>query len=209
MKFKIALTKDCLRETLMNIIESHSEQLNSKQEETFKGLLHLEKELSIDNQPLFCKDVDYALSLCVTLLSELVKDNILIGKDKEEFNYVCSRIAQAKELETSNHIEVGKLVTYDGLAYQVCEIDYDDLAVVLTHNDITIDVSPADIDNPKKYIDYIDHLKPIIDDLKDGEPKLSQDDVDGLMKVIRAKIELHEALICEEEYKVAINSAYD
>ena len=75
-----------------------------------------------------------------------------------------------------------------------------------------IDVNPTDIDTCRKengFVDYIEYLKPIIDDLKDGEPKLTQDDVDGLMKVIRAKVEFHEGLICEEKYKTAINSAYD
>jgi len=53
--------------------------------------------------------------------------------------------------------------------------------------------------------DWLQHLIPIIVDLKDGEPKLSLDDVDWLMPVLRAKIEFHEGLISEEEYIKILN----
>ena len=53
--------------------------------------------------------------------------------------------------------------------------------------------------------DYIDHLRPIIFDLRDDKEKLDSEDVDYLMVIIRAKIEYHEGLITKEKYEEIIN----
>jgi len=59
-------------------------------------------------------------------------------------------------------------------------------------------------------LDYFKVLKPIVDDLKDGEIEpLTPKCVDGLMKVIRAKIELSEGLITKNEYNKALTEAYE
>jgi hypothetical protein len=61
-----------------------------------------------------------------------------------------------------------------------------------------------------KQTNYIDYIQPMIDDLKDGvDEPLTERDVDGLMNVIRAKVELKEGLITEEEYTTLLHSAYD
>jgi hypothetical protein len=133
MNFEIALTKDAFRETLMNIIEES--KLNDSQEETLKGLLHLEGELNVENKDLFCKDVDYSLSLCIKLLREIETSEPLNEEVKKEFDEICNRILQAQEIECSKHINIGKLVICDGLPYQVCEIDYEDFSVKLCGSD--------------------------------------------------------------------------
>jgi len=53
--------------------------------------------------------------------------------------------------------------------------------------------------------DWLIHLQPIIDELKDGEPKLTSVDVDWLMDTLRAKVEFVEGLITEEEYTNILN----
>jgi hypothetical protein len=53
--------------------------------------------------------------------------------------------------------------------------------------------------------DWLIHLQPIIDNLKDGEPKLTSTDVDWLMDTLRAKVEFVEGLITEEEYTTILN----
>ena len=58
----------------------------------------------------------------------------------------------------------------------------------------------------EKQVDYIEHLKPIIEDVKDGEDKLCQEDVDFIMTIIRAKIEFSEGLITESEYTDIMNN---
>ena len=151
MNFEIALTKDNFRETLMNIIHESSDKLDQKQIETFKGLLHLEGELSIDNKELFCTDVNYSLNLCVELLTELEANGFLSKENKNEFDEICSRILQAQELECSPHIEIGKMVVYKKKAYQIVEIDYDELTVCLSDGDDMnwgLDVDPTEIDDP-------------------------------------------------------------
>ena len=54
--------------------------------------------------------------------------------------------------------------------------------------------------------DYIEYLEPIIEDVKDGKEKLTKEDVDYLMGIIRAKIEFHEDLITEDEYITIIHN---
>jgi hypothetical protein len=60
------------------------------------------------------------------------------------------------------------------------------------------------------FADYLLYLDPIIEDVLDGdEEPLTQKSIDDLMKVIRAKVEFHQGLIKEEEYKSRIELAYD
>ena len=54
--------------------------------------------------------------------------------------------------------------------------------------------------------DYIEYLKPIINDLKDGKNKLTQKDVDYLMIIIKAKIKFYEGLITKDKYERTINN---
>jgi hypothetical protein len=65
----------------------------------------------------------------------------------------------------------------------------------------------------EKWGDCVDHkayLRPIIEYLKDGEDRsLSEDDIDGLMKVLRCKIEHLEGLISDGEYEEKLNNAYE
>ena len=65
---------------------------------------------------------------------------------------------------------------------------------------------PDIVDLDAEPVDYIEYLKPIIEDVKDGSTEpLTSDDVDFIMKVCRAKIEYHEGLISKEEYLTIIN----
>jgi len=54
--------------------------------------------------------------------------------------------------------------------------------------------------------DWISYLQPIVLDMLDGEPKLTKEDVDWLMPILRAKIEFHNGLITEEEYEIILNN---
>lgn len=59
-------------------------------------------------------------------------------------------------------------------------------------------------------MDYKEYIKPMIADLKDGQDEpLTQKDIDGLMRVIRCKVEHLEGLIDEEEYLGRLHSAYE
>lgn len=58
------------------------------------------------------------------------------------------------------------------------------------------------------YVDYIEYLQPIIDDVSDGEP-LTDNCIDGILRVIRAKIEFQQGMIGKEEYETRIGLAYE
>jgi hypothetical protein len=48
---------------------------------------------------------------------------------------------------------------------------------------------------------WIEQLQPIIDEFKDGSDEpLDGDEVDSLVKILKAKINLNEGNITEEEY---------
>jgi len=48
---------------------------------------------------------------------------------------------------------------------------------------------------------WIEQLQPIIDEFKDGSDEpLDGDDVDNLVEIIRAKINLNEGNLTQEEY---------
>ena len=64
--------------------------------------------------------------------------------------------------------------------------------------------------NENEFVDWIEFLTPIIDDVKDGEKKnLTKVDVDFIMAICRAKIEFKEGLINEEIYNNIINKDYE
>ena len=54
--------------------------------------------------------------------------------------------------------------------------------------------------------DWYVHLQPIVKDFLDGEPELTEEDVDWLMPILRAKIEFYNGLITQEEYDTIINN---
>lgn len=56
-------------------------------------------------------------------------------------------------------------------------------------------------------VDYIEYLKPILEDVKDGEETLLEGDIDTyLMPILAAKIKLHEGIITQEQHdKIIFN----
>lgn len=55
--------------------------------------------------------------------------------------------------------------------------------------------------------DYIEYLEPIISDFKDGSGEaLTNEDVDFLIGILKAKISFSEGLITQEEYDRQMNS---
>tara|TARA_R110000744_G_scaffold180637_1_gene299626 strand:- start:225 stop:440 length:216 start_codon:yes stop_codon:yes gene_type:complete len=53
--------------------------------------------------------------------------------------------------------------------------------------------------------DWLNYLKPIIDDFKDGEDKMSEEDINWLVNIIKAKIRFNEGLITELDYLIILN----
>ncbi len=65
---------------------------------------------------------------------------------------------------------------------------------------------------PKDYFgkrDYIEYLIPIIDDMKDGKKELNLDDINFILKIIKAKIAYHEKIIDKDFYENIIYSIYN
>jgi hypothetical protein len=59
------------------------------------------------------------------------------------------------------------------------------------------------------FVDYKEYIKPMIADLKDGDTQpLTKEDIDGLMRVIRCKVEHLEGLITDDEYSEKLADAY-
>jgi len=57
-----------------------------------------------------------------------------------------------------------------------------------------------------KQVDYIEYLKPILEDLKDGEDSLSEEDIDDyLIPILTAKIKLYEGIINQEQHDIIMN----
>tara|TARA_B110000285_G_scaffold216306_1_gene263496 strand:- start:262 stop:507 length:246 start_codon:yes stop_codon:yes gene_type:complete len=54
-----------------------------------------------------------------------------------------------------------------------------------------------------------DYLKPIIDDFRDGEDKMSEEDIKWLGNIIKAKIRFNEGLITELDYLIILNDLHD
>ena len=63
----------------------------------------------------------------------------------------------------------------------------------------------------KPFVDFLEYLKPIILNVKDDlvDDKLDKRTIDGLMQVLRAKVEFHEGIIDEQEYERRIAFAYE
>jgi len=57
--------------------------------------------------------------------------------------------------------------------------------------------------------DWLNYLKPIIADFKDGEDKMSEEDINWLANIIKAKIRFNEGLITELDYLIILNDLHD
>ena len=57
--------------------------------------------------------------------------------------------------------------------------------------------------------DWLNYLKPIIADFKDGEDKMSEEDIKWLVNIIKAKIRFNEGLITELDYLIILNDLHD
>lgn len=79
--------------------------------------------------------------------------------------------------------------------------DIDDYKTI---GDASTYIITEELEEPSQY-DWIHHLIPIIDDYKDGDTtKLSADDVDSLMRTLKAKVNLREGNITREEYEIIL-----
>tara|TARA_R110001632_G_scaffold1886_3_gene8568 strand:+ start:1982 stop:2200 length:219 start_codon:yes stop_codon:yes gene_type:complete len=57
--------------------------------------------------------------------------------------------------------------------------------------------------------DWLNYLKPIIADFKDGEDKMGEEDIKWLVNIIKAKIRFNEGLITELDYLIILNDLHD
>ena len=57
--------------------------------------------------------------------------------------------------------------------------------------------------------DWLNYLKPIIADFKDGKDKMSEEDIKWLANIIKAKIRFNEGLITELDYLIILNDLHD
>jgi len=100
-------------------------------------------------------------------------------------------------LEDDSYLEFTGKGKVDGDGYSEYHI------LSITRNGVT------KLTNGEEYIDPKDwyfHLQPIVEDLLDGEPKLTRADVDYLMPILRAKIEFFNGLISKEDYETILNN---
>ena len=140
--------------------------------------------------------------LFVEELQNLASDNGLIQLDYEvlEIEEGMYELWDVKYLPTIGRVPImGESDEEEFLEYElVLTVDEDG---DVTYNILKISRDGKEVIlQPSGQVDYIEYLKPIINDLKDGEDKLFKEDVDYLMPILRAKIELHEGLITREEY---------
>ena len=119
------LALDFLREDGMYLLEKYSGILDQDHQQTRIGLLESEKTLDVESDT-FGNDVGYYLNLIIEILTSY--EDKMTKEDQEEFDNICTSSLVIGKL--SNY-EVGQLIVYEKLAYQIFEIDYDDLSILI------------------------------------------------------------------------------
>ena len=205
---------ECLEGRIDNLIPMFKNAtLNEVQIKTEQGIIHMLGELP--DSETYEKDVSVILDTCIGLVSELESDGLLSKNDASEFDGISTLVLQAQELMSPTDIVVGALTVYEGLPYQIDEIDYDDFSVHISSGELDDNglwVSPVELGDKKKegFTDYNEFIKPMIADLKDGSDEpLTSGDIDGLMRVIRAKVEYFEGITTFDGYQSALANAYE
>ena len=124
------LAIDRLRENGMNLLEKYSNLFDQDHNETFKGLLRTEKTLDIESLT-FGDDVSYYLNLIIDILTSY--EDRMSEEDQEEFDDICTKSLTLYEL---SKYHIGKLIIHNQLPYQVMDIDFDDVSLLLGNGEI-------------------------------------------------------------------------
>ena len=124
------LAIDRLRENGMNLLEKYSNLFDQDHNETFKGLLRTEKTIDIESQT-FGDDVSYYLNLIIDILTSY--EDRMSEEDQEEFDDICTKSLTLYKL---SKYHIGKLIIHNQLPYQVMDIDFDDVSLLLGNGEI-------------------------------------------------------------------------
>ena len=116
---------DSLREYGMELLEKYSDILDQDHQQTLIGLLESEKTLDMKSET-FGNDVGYYLNLIIQVLTSY--EDRMTKQDQEEFEEICRKSLVIPEL---SKYHVGQLIVYKKLPYQIYEIDYDDLSILI------------------------------------------------------------------------------
>jgi hypothetical protein len=140
MIYEIALVKEDIFYELMDIIERYIDDLEDGHKRVVSGLHYMEKEMTTslkeNGKDVYMSDVNSTLNNAVDVLTTLEAKGVLSKEDAETFDDYCTKILEGVEIESSEHICVGKIIiAEDGYPYQISEIDYDDFSVNLWDGD--------------------------------------------------------------------------
>jgi len=140
MIYEVALIKENIFYELMDIIDKHIDDLEAGHKRVVSGLKYMEKEmvtsLKENGKDVYMSDVNTSLNSAVDVLTTLEAKGVLSKEDAEIFDDYCTKILEGVEIESSEHICVGRIIiAEDGYPYQISEIDYDDFSVFLSSGD--------------------------------------------------------------------------
>ena len=140
MIYEIALVKEGIFYELMDIIDKHIDDLEAGHKRVVSGLKYMEKEmvtsLKENGKDVYMSDVNTSLNSAVDVLTTLEAKGVLSKEDAEIFDDYCTKILEGVEIESSEHICVGRMIVdVDGHPYIISEIDCDDFSVRLWDGD--------------------------------------------------------------------------
>jgi hypothetical protein len=138
MIYEVALIKENIFYEFINIMDKHLDDIDSTHKVVVKGLRYMEKVILSreDGKDVYMSDVSIALNSTVNILTTLEAKGVLSKEDAETFDAYCTKILEGVEIESSEHICVGRIIiAEDGYPYQISEIDYDDFSVFLSSGD--------------------------------------------------------------------------
>lgn len=136
-----------------------------------------------------------------------VSENLGMYNSEEEYMETpkeFQEISRTKDLPKTGKVFIGDSLDEE-VEYLHFKIEHTVVGGELGYEIVDLKRENNNFTFSKEVVDYIEYLKPILVDFKDGEPKLTQDDVDYLMMVLRAKIEFYEGVISKEEYETLVN----
>lgn len=121
------MNKEMIIEDLLEIIENNVELLSKKSLKDLKGINHLYSILyEEEDDKIIENNLTLVLDSCIDILTGI--EDELSDEEKENFNDWCTNIIAFDKM---GEFYIGQPVVYEGEAWVIGEIDYDEFGILL------------------------------------------------------------------------------
>ena len=121
------MDKEMIIEDFLEIIENNVKLLSNESVEDLKGIKHLNSILFDDGEEnVIESNLTLMLNTCIDILTGI--EDELSDEEKENFNGWCTNI---RAFDKMGEFHIGQPVVYEGEAWIVGEIDYDEFGILL------------------------------------------------------------------------------